>query len=371
MELLDVKFKNLKIGYYFIFEEKAFCKINDFSAIQLYSSLDAPLFTKTNSRYMNVNKELEYSRPARVPCTFEPDEMIKFVKKENLRDYISDKYLSQRNIIKFNELEIGTFYKSMVDDKYYKKISYDKSIPIYENKIGLSESENVSITSISSAEVLRKSYNRILYNGDLLIELEPNSWNIVWFEDDFTKFYHSTFQTSINWSIDSKSLLNYIDSIPDEKLVFIFNSNDILRGKDINTEDSELKTITDLVLENENSLNIMEKVGITLNILENIGMRDSFLLVCIKNKEILYYKKLISDPIKNLYHSRNDLSYKLIDYTYTYNTYNKTIETGFHKKEDLNSDVIKISREEINVKFLYNLDNNNKKILSSYGIYDF
>lgn len=372
MKTIDVVFKNLKIGYYFLYENKAYIKINDFSAIQLFSHLEANLFTNVNSRFMNVNSKLEYERPSRVICVFDPNDKIEFLTKDELRQYLSDIFLETRSKCAFSKLKIGDFFFDESTDSYYKKINYDKVITAFNQKIGLTNTENISISIVSSGQITRKDYNVLYYNGNPLIDLKINSWNIIWFNPTFSSFEYKSFDTSRNWSIESQNLIKYINTIPNNSFVITVNSNDVKRAIDLYSTNPEApKTISNIFEDVDGSNDALNSIGINENLLDNLKIHDSFIVVCYKNKNILHFKKISTVDKDKDYNPRDNYSDKILTYTYDYNQATKQFVIGYSKSFNLDQLVLPINEKELNAKYLYNLKENDKRVLNSYGIYDF
>lgn len=366
LNTVDLKFKNLDIGYYFIFEDKAYLKVNDFSAIELFSYVKAPLFTHSFTRYTAVDKDLKYNRPTNIQLTFQPDEIIKFVKRIDLKRYINDEFNKQKQKIKFENIDIGQYFFNPIDKIHYKKISYYNAVPIYRNKFGLDDNESINITSISSANLTENKYNGMYYNGSELIKYELNAWNIVVFEDNFKSFTFESFDTERNWTEASYNLLNFIKNIEDNKLVFITNSNNSQRTTDLKDPNSKVKYFKRIYDEHPDANSILSSIGITDNIVNNISHGSTILIVCKKNSEILFYKKALSYHKDDRYDLIDTDAPYFIEYTYSFDISNKSLNSKGYKTFDLSNEVILASLSEVTCKLLYDLPDDEPRINSDF-----
>lgn len=366
LNTVDLKFKNLDIGYYFIFEDKAYLKVNDFSAIELFSYVKAPLFTHNFTRYTAVDKDLKYNRPTNIQLTFQPDEMIKFVKRIDLKRYINDEFNKQKQKIKFENIDIGQYFFNPIDKIHYKKISYYNAVPIYRNKFGLDDNESINITSISSANLTENKYNGMYYNGSELIKYGLNAWNIVVFEDNFKSFTFESFDTERNWTEASYNLLNFIKNIEDNKLVFITNSNNSQRTTDLKDPNSEVKYFKRIYDEHPDANSILSSIGITDNVVNNIGHGSTILIVCKKNTEILFYKKSLSYHKDDKFDLIDIADPYFIEYTYSFDISNKSLNSKGYKTFDLSNEVILASLSEVTCKLLYDLPDDEPRINSDF-----
>lgn len=370
----EVKFKNLNIGYYFIYEGKAFQKTTDHSAIQLFSQYDSDLFTKENSLWYNVDSQLKYIRPASVNTLFEPDDIVKFTKRKDLKKIISELVYENRKSKKFREFEVGSYLYDSKKDIYYKKVSYSKVIPIYKAEIGLENNENVVISTISSAINTTPSVNKMFYNGNELISYNFNAWNIVWFDKNFTSYKYESFDTELNYDSESKRMIKFIAEIPNDSVVFLLNSNNSQRCTNLYSKESNSKSydFIQILKDNEEALNIFEQIGFTENIINSIGCYESILLVSVKNNEILTFKKL--DYPKNnkpLYHKRWQTNDEVLEYTYTYNQSIKELKSGYTEEKNLDDMFYVVSQEEMNINMLYNISLHDPKYAISYDKINF
>ena len=366
LNAIDLKFKNLDIGYYFIFEDKAYLKVNDFSAIELFSYVKTPLFTHNFTRYTAVDKDLKYNRPTNIQLTFQPNEMIKFVKRIDLKRYINDEFNKQKQKIKFENINIGQYFFNPVDKIHYKKISYYNAVPIYKNKFGLDDNESINITSISSANLTENKYNGMYYNGSELIKYGLNAWNIVVFEDNFKSFTFESFDTERNWTEASYNLLNFIKNIEDNKLVFITNSNNSQRTTDLKDPNSKVKYFKRIYDEHLDANSILSSIGITDNIVNNISHGSTILIVCKKNTEILFYKKALSYHKDDRYDLIDTDAPYFIEYTYSFDISNKSLNSKGYKTFDLSNEVILASLSEVTCKLLYDLPDDEPRINSDF-----
>ena len=355
MKTVELEFKNLNIGYYFLFDNKVYMKNTDHSAIQVYSDTEQPIFTNVNSAFFNVDSNFNYTRPSMTKVVFNPDDIIFFVKREDIKKYISEYLSNNRITVKFGDLKVGDYYK---DEKgnYFRKISYYNSIPIYKEKIGLNDKENIVISTSSSGLCSLESVNKMYYNGNVLIDYDIKSWNIIWFDQNFTSYNYESFDTENNFDSESKKMIKYISEIPDNAIVFILNSKDSQLSKNVFGDDKSLFSFSKILIDNPESLETFESIGFTENVISNIGKNESILMVSKKNKEILYYKKInYPEEIKPLYMKREDISSSVIDYTYTFNQSTKSMKIGYYKENKLDDLVIKIHQNEINLNLLYNI----------------
>lgn len=355
MRTIELEFKNLDVGYYFLFDDKIYMKNTDHSAIQIYSGTEQPLFTNANNSFLNIDSNFNYTRPSMTKVVFEPNETIFFIKRENIKSYIAEHLSNNNTFLKFKDLKIGSYYKDK-NDNYFRKISYYNSIPIYREKIGFTDNENIVISTSSSGLCSLESINKMYYNGNVLIDFKIKSWNIVWFDQNFTSFNYEYFDTENNFDSESKKMIKYISEIPDNAIVFVLNSKDSQLSKNIYDDNKLLFSFSKILIDNPDSLNIFESIGLTENIISNIGMNESLLLVSKKNKEILYYKKInYPEDTKPIYIKRDNINSSIIDYTYTFNQSTKSMKIGYYKENKLDDLVIKVSQNEINLNLLYNI----------------
>lgn len=353
---LEIEFKNLNIGYYFIYDNKIYMKNTDHSAIQIYSDTNQQLFTNANNAFMNIDSDFTYNRPSLTKVVIEPNEIITFIKREDIKSYISE-YLSKNfNYVKFKNLPIGSYFKDE-NNNYYRKLSYYTSIPIYKEKMGIDENENIIISTTSSAMCTLRSINKMHYNGKELVNYDIKSWVIVWFDQNFTTFNYETFDTENDFDSESKKMINYIKNIPDNSIVFLLNT------KDSNTclsNEGKIHSFSKILSDDEEAYKIFESIGFTYNIISNIGKNESILLVSKKNNEIIYYKKIkYPDNEKSQYSLKDDLEEYIIDYVYTFNQSTKDTKIGYKIINKLDEKVINVEQREINLNILYNVSTSN------------
>ena len=371
-ETIEVKFKNLPVGYYFISEDKAYVKINDYGAIILFSYLEPPLFTNAPTRFSSVNKELKYIKPSFVTSQFEPDLMVNFVKKNELKRYIHEFYQQSRKTVSFSEIVHGSYFFYPGTKQFYKKISHYNAVPIYKNKYGLDGNENINISITASANRTEKLYNRLLYNGTELINFENNAWNIVWFEDDFRSYDYKSFDTEREWTKASYNLLEYVKNIPDGKLVFVSNGNNSNRITNIK-DSKEVRKIQEIYKEYPEANEILSTINITDNIIKNISHGSTILMVCKKGKEVLYYDKGYSYHKDMKFDMREDVKPYILEYTYSYNALTKSLNIGAYKPFKLNDQVYQSTLKEVTCRLLHDLPENDPRHTNddNFNVFDF
>lgn len=369
MEGIDLKFRNLNIGYYFIFNDKAYLKISDNTAVLLFSEYDIETFTKIESRFHCVDKNFNYIRPTEASVIFDSNEIIKFVTKKDLKNLIFKEFKLKLNKIKFSELKIGDYFKDEKNN-FFKKISYFSAIPIFKNKVGLDDSNNVVITSISSATVMDSNVNRILYNGEELFKYKNKSWNITWFSKDFGSYEYKWFDTEKYWSRDSKALIQYINTIPDDVLVIITNSNNVQRINDIDNINFKEGHIYKIYSDVDGARDALNSVCINHNVIKNLSRGDTFFIACKKNSELLEYKKINQFGNRNICQCIDDYRGSFIEYNYSYKFSDRNIPSWKSKEFSLNEMVSPSSLKEVTSRLLYNLDENDLRTLSDNINYD-
>lgn len=371
-ETVEVKFKNLPIGYYFISEDKAYVKINDYGAIILFSYLEPPLFTNAPTRFSSVDKNLKYVKPSFVASQFEPDLMVGFIEKNKLKKYVHEYYQKNRKSIPFSELENGSYFFDPANKTFYKKISYYNAVPIYKNKYGLDGNENINLSIIASANRTEKLYNKLIYNGTDLIDFDSNAWNIVWFEDDFRSFSYNSFDTEREWTKASYNMLEYVRDIPDGKLVFVSNGNNSNRITNIK-ESKEVKKIKEIYNEYPNANEILSAIGITDNIINNISHGSTILLICKKGREVIHYDKAYSYHKDMKFDMRDYTKPYVLEYTYSYNSLTKTMNMGAIKPYELNYKVYSSTLKEVTCRLLHDLPDSDPRVTDDprFNVFDF
>lgn len=369
MESIDIKFRNLDIGYYFIYNDKAYVKVNDHSAMILFSYLETPLFTNVNSVYNSMDENSNYTQPSHIKISFDAEEIVKFVKREDLKKYLVSEFLnSGRKYIKFSEVSIGDYFFIKSENMFYKKVSYSYAMPILKSKIGLDGLERIAITIVASATNTLDEYNALYYNGKKLVSLNDKSINVITFSSNFKSFEVKSFDTSLNWFEDSKSLLRYISSIEDGTLTFICNNNDIEGISDIKNKKYNIGHISKIFDENEDAAKILTSVGLSKNTIENISKQDTLIVSSLKNKELIFLNKKNVDSKK--YDFYNDRSKKYLEYTYSYETSQKQYVPSTKKEIQLDEDVTIVSFYEITSKMLFDLSDNDIRSYCDYELFN-
>lgn len=369
MNTTDIKFKNLDIGYYFIYNDKAYVKINDHSAIILFSYLESPLFTNVNSVYNSIDYSGNYTQPSHLKIIFQPEEIIKFITREELKNYLVSEFINKgRRFVLFSEIPIGSYFYNKKEDKFYKKISYNYALPILKSKIGLDDSERIAITIVSSASNTTNEFNRIYYNGDKLIDLDLKSWNVITFSSNFKSFTVKSFDTRLNWNKESKSLLRYISEIDDETLTIICNSNDSETAAELTNRYNYLGHFSKIIDENYNALDVLNSVGLNKNTIETISKNDTLLIASLKGKEILNFQKLEVHSEK--YDFKNSQKYNFLEYIYSYETSQKQHVPSTKKEINLDEEVTEVSFYEITTKMLFDLNDNDIRSYCDYDLFD-
>lgn len=338
MKGIEIEFKNLNIGYYFIFDGKLYEKNSDHSAILLYSKINDPLFTNVSTKFFNTDENLTYIRPSNTKVVFEPKDIIEFITRDSIKSYISSIMYNDKKFSKFKDIEIGSFFFNRKDSKIYIKKSYNKAFKIFKNEVGLNNNSKIEILSISSAFNTTPSNNRMYYNNDLLIQYKISPLNVVWFDENINNFNYSNFDIDYNFESEINRLFEFVKNIPNDCLVFIFNTKD---SKYFYSENS-YHDISELIKKN-NYQNTFSTIGLDTNIIANLNKSDSFLIVSEKNNKILEFK--LSNPKDNY---NNIISYK-----YSYNNSNTDIIKNCDQIMNLDSDVYKLSILELNL-FLIN-----------------
>lgn len=367
--LLDVKFKNLKIGYYFIFENNIYLKNNDYSAIQIYCMLDIPHFAKTPTRYKSVDPEGNYHRPSNIQVSFEPDNIIKFIKRQDIKNYIAKEFKTIKSTIKFKDLPIGSFF--LLDKKYYQKLSYKTAMPIYKNKFGLENyDENIIISSISSGTYSYQSCNGMYYNSEKLIDYKLQSLNVVWFEHDFKSFQYESFDTYKHYNRDSGRLITFLDNIPDGALTFITTSSDLQRADNYNQEGHKFFHISKILQDYPDSIRLFLKFGINDNIINDISLSMSLLSVSRKNESSLHFDRKPAYQPEYRHLLRENIKPYVLEYDFIFNLTEKSFVSGnTFQVIDLEKDVYSITNQELTMNLLYDISDTDPRTFSKYNIY--
>lgn len=369
METIDLKFRNLDIGYYFIYNDKAYVKVNDHSAMVLFSYLETPLFSNVNSVYNSMDENGNYTQPSHIKISFDAEEIIKFVKREDIKQFLVTEFLnSGRKYIKFSEVSIGDYFYVKSENTFYKKVSYSYAMPILKSKIGLDDLERIVITIIASATNTTEEYNALYYNGKKLASLNEKAINVITFSSNFKSFEVKSFDLSLNWFEDSKAFLRYISNIEDETLTFICNNNDIENISDIKNKKYNMGHISMIYEENEDASKILTSVGLTKNTIDNISNQDTLVVSSLKNKELLYLNKINADNQK--YDFYNNKSKNYLEYTYSYETSQKQYVPSTKKEINLDEEVTVVSFYEITSKMLFDLSDNDIRSYCDYDLFN-
>lgn len=371
MNTIDVKFKNLPFGYYFIFENKIYLKVNDFGGSQLFSNQDLKFFTDRNSQFTSVDENFKYKRPSATLVKFNPNDNVKFIKYKDIRQYSFNEYMSKRPIKLFSEIKIGESFFDKNDETYYIKVSYYNAKPFYNVKIGLTDSQFISLSSISSGLCTSNEYNALYYNGSLLLNYKLNAWNIIWFNKNYTEYTYNSFDTENNYYEDSNKLLNFIKSIPNESFVIIVNSNNTQISSNIKDPNDKPKHIKRIFSDYKSSQYLFESIGIEQTMIENLGKSDSFMIMSIKNKSKINYKKISPIDGTKPYLDPTYSKYNIIDFIYDVPTHNKFYQLGNRKAYELNTIVNPVTNLEVYARIVYNLSDLDSRILADTDIYDY
>lgn len=371
MNTIDIDFKNLPIGYYFIFEDKIYLKVNDFGASQLFSNQGLEFFTDRDSHLTSVGCDLTYKRPSFTLVKFNPRDNVKFVKYRDIRQYSFNEYMKSRPEKNFSEIKIGESFLDQNENKYYIKISYYNAKPFYDIKIGLTDSQSISLSSISSGLCTSNPYNALYYNGSLLLRYKINAWNIIWFNKTYTEYTYNSFDTENNYYEDSNKLLNFIKSIPNESFVIILNSNNTQISSNILDSNDQPKHIKRIFSDYKSAQLLFESVGIEKTMIDNLGKSDSFMVMSIKNKNKIKYQKISPLNGDKPYLDPTDTKYNIIDFIYDVPLNNKFYQLGNSKSYDLDYKVNPVTNLEVYARVVYNLSDLDPRILSDTDIYDY